>query len=279
MVYLVHATSMDALTQILAKGFKQGPSGSGDPESDKSGFGVFAELLENAKYCTTYAVYSMPLPHNGFIMAPVIEFRAPKCVVTNSTRLTFAGRVFSELVSAGLVGNLRPAVIQALAHQKIPDEGSKVKAGFLNDSDPGVPGRNVADPRIVIEPTLGSRGKDKQLYPSVSSKVDPDLKSAPRVKQEEYCNQPCSVWHYMESWSGKKYYFNCKRFCKKYDRNHHTCDCNCYSNAVPPWNDIEWLPAAQGGSGKPPADNTYWFTGSAKSDPTPGQKYKKRRQS
>ena len=214
------------------------------------------------------------IPH---YMQESVRFQQ-RAVVTNSTRLTFAGRVFSELVSAGLVGNLRPAVIQALAHQKIPDEGSKVKAGYLNDSEPGIPGRNVADPRVVIEPTLGSRGKDKQLYPSVTSKVDPDLQSAPRVKQE-YCGQPCSVWHYMESWSGKKYYFNCKRFCKKYDRNHHTCDCNCYSNAVPPWNDIEWLPEAQGGSGKPPADNTYWFTGSAKSDPTPGQKYKKRRQS
>ena len=68
------------------------PSGSGDPESEKSGFGVFAELLENAKYCTTYAVYSMPLPHNGFIMAPVIEFRAPKCVVKTYKRQRYIRR-------------------------------------------------------------------------------------------------------------------------------------------------------------------------------------------
>ena len=87
--YLVHATSMDALPKILATGFKQGPSGSGDPQSSKSGFGVFAELKTNAQYCTTYAVYSMPLPHNGFILAPYIEFWAPKHVVKEYKRQRF----------------------------------------------------------------------------------------------------------------------------------------------------------------------------------------------
>ena len=344
---------MDALPKILAKGFKQGPSGSGDPESTKNGFGVFAELVTNAQYCTTYAVYSMPLPHNGFIMAPYVEFRAPKGVVkeykrqrfiqknhidqiqitrvwfhampfsslydsqmtrtdadnwtrvhysayerfysirsymmessrfllrakvTDETRQTLAGRVFSELVSSGLVGNLRPRIIQSLAHKvSLNSSEAGIKVGYLSDSHPGTPGR-TDEMTLVPVPKIGSKQVEKRNlhHDDHVTTVVPKLQAVPQPARE-FCNQPCSVWHYRESMFGTKYYCSCGRFCKKYDRNHSSADCSCYSNQVPKFEETDWETGRDGKKIIPPPGTT--FKGGAKADPTPSQFYKKTRKS
>ena len=195
--------------------------------------------------------------------------------VTDTTRSTFAGRVFSELVASGLVGNLRPQVIQALAHvQEVSDNSSEfgIKIGNPDSPKPGTPGRTV-EAMLVVEPTLGSKAKDSQMYPQPQVKVEPKLQAVPKPAQE-YCDKPCSVWHYVETMMGNKYYFSCGRSCKKTDLNHHTCDCNCYSNHLPPYNEIDWGCDTVGRRLVLPPGAT--FVGGAKSERTPGQRYKKR---
>ena len=102
--------------------------------------------------------------------------------VTDETCQTFAGRVFSELVSSGLVGNLRPSIIQGLAHKvSLNSSEAGIKVGYLSDSHPGTPGR-TDEMTLVPVPKIGSKRQEKRnlYHDDHVTTVAPKLQAAPQ---------------------------------------------------------------------------------------------------
>ena len=202
----------------------------------------------------------------------------------------------SELVASGLVGNLRPKILQDLAHCG-PKKTTTDVVADESTADPSTPpaaqgiatgssDTQLGDPRradLPPKPTLGSDSlvKLKVYGDNTTTKTNPDLQTAPassrdvRLSTTPLCGMSCSVWHYREDMYDNKYYFNCKRTCRRDYNTHATCDCNCFSNALLPDDEMEWY-ANKWGTPVVPHPNTRWKPG-AKAESTPMQKWDKRK--